>query len=80
MEGTRELDLFWEKIRHTVDELVGCLEGLDSDALDWRPFDDANSLDVFATHRMGNLRRNSLNLVCGFSVAHARLDQIQARG
>ena len=63
MESSREIDLFWEKIRHTVDELVGCLEGLDSDSLDWRPLDDASSLYALATHTIGNVRHRFLNVL-----------------
>ena len=28
MQQTREIDIFWTLIAGTVDELVGCLEGL----------------------------------------------------
>ena len=63
MESSREIDLFWEKIRNTVDELVGCLEGLDSDALDWRPLDDASSHYALATHTIGNVRHSFLNVL-----------------
>ena len=73
MEGSREIGLFWEKIRNSVDEIVGCLEGFDSESLNWRPLDDDNSLDVLATHTMGNLRNNLLNVLCGLSVARPGL-------
>ena len=73
MQSSREIDLFRGKTRNTGDELVGYLEGLDNDALNWSPLDDANSLDVLATHTMGNLRNNLLNVPCGLSVAHPRL-------
>ena len=33
MQSSPEIDLFWRKIRSTVDELVACLEALDSDSL-----------------------------------------------
>ena len=80
MRSSREIGLFWEKIRNSVDELVGCLEGLDSESLNWRPLDDANSLDVLPTHTMGNLRNNLLNVLCGESVAHPRLARYSHAG
>ncbi len=72
MQDTRETDLYWHKIRDTVDELVGCLEGLGSGDLDWSPLDDANSLYVLATHTMGNVRHNLLNGLCGQPVSRDR--------
>lgn len=67
-QSSREIDLYWHKIRNSVDELVACLEGLDSDSPNWRPLDDANSLYVLATHTMGNIRYNFLNVLCGLPV------------
>ena len=73
MQSSREIGLFWEKIRNSIDELVGCLEGLDGDSLNWRSLDDASSLYVLATHTMGNLRSILLNVLCGLSVARPGL-------
>ena len=72
MTQTNEIDIYWHKIRDTVDEIVGCLEGLGSDGLDWSPLDDANSLYVLATHTMGNVRHNMLNGLCGLPVSRDR--------
>ena len=72
MQDTRETDLYWDKIRGTVDELIGCLEGLGSDDLDWSPLDDANGLYVLATHTMGNVRHNLLNGLCDLPVIRDR--------
>ena len=80
MQSSREMDLFWEKIGNSVDELVGCVEGLDDDSLNWRPLDDANSLYVLATHTMGNLRRNFLNVLCGLSVTGDRDAEFMSEG
>ena len=73
MGSSREIDLLWEKIRNTVDELVGFLEGLDGDSLNWRPLDNASSLYVLAVHAMGNSWSNFLNVLCGLSVARPGL-------
>ena len=72
MGKPREIDLYWHKITETVDELVACLEGLDGEALDWKPLDDANSLYVLATHTMGNVRHNLLNVLCGLPITRDR--------
>ena len=80
MQSSREKDLFWGKIRNSVDGLVGCLERLDGDSLNWRPLDDANSLYVLATHTMGNLRRNLLNVLCGLPVTRERDAEFMVSG
>ena len=80
MQNPREVDIFWHRIRHTVDELVACLEGLDSDSLNWSPLDDANSLYVLATHTMGNVRHNLLNVLCGLPITRDRDAEFVATG
>ena len=80
MQSSREIDLYWDKIRNTVDELVACLEGLDSDSLNWKPLDDANSLYVLATHTMGNVRQNILKGLCGWPVTRDRDAEFTVRG
>ena len=80
MENPREVDIFWHRIRHTVDELVACLKGLDSDSLNWSPLDDANSLYVLATHTMGNVRHNLLNVLCGLPITRDRDAEFMATG
>ncbi len=76
----QEIDLYWQKICNTVDELVACLEGLDSDALNWKPLDDANSLYVLATHTMGNVRFNCLNVLCDLPITRDRDAEFVASG
>ena len=80
MQDPREVDLYWHKITETVDELVACLEGLDGDSLNWSPLDDANSLYVLATHTMGNVRHNLLNVLCGLPLTRDRDAEFVARG
>ncbi len=80
MENPREADIYWRRISDTVDELVACLEGLDSDSLNWSPLDDANSLYVLATHTMGNVRHNVLNVVCGLPITRDRDAEFVVRG
>ena len=80
MQSSREIDLYWHKIRNTVDELVACLEGLDSESLNWKPLDDANSLYVLATHTMGNVRKNILDGLCERPVTRDREAEFMVRG
>ena len=80
MDNTREVDLYWDMIRNSVDELVACLEGLDSDSLNWKPLDDANSLCVLATHTMGNVRHNFLSILCGGPITRDRDSEFAAMG
>ncbi len=80
MDDHREVDIYWRRISDTVDELVACLEGLDSDSLNWSPLDDANSLYVLATHTMGNVRHNFLNVLCGLPITRDRDAEFVARG
>ena len=80
MMSSKEIDLYWHKIMNTVDELVACLEGLDSDSLNWRPLDDANSLFVLATHTMGNVRHNLLNGLCELPFTRDRDAEFMACG
>ena len=80
MQDSREVDIFWRRISNTVDELVACLDGLDGDSLNWSPLDDANSLYVLATHTMGNVRHNFLNVMCGLPITRDRDAEFVARG
>ena len=80
MQDSREIDIFWRRISNTVDELVACLDGLDGDSLNWSPLDDANSLYVLATHTMGNVRHNLLNVLCGLPITRDRDAEFVARG
>ena len=80
MGNPREVDIYWRRISDTVDELVACLKGLDGELLNWSPLDDANSLYVLATHTMGNVRHNFLNVLCGLPITRDRDAEFVARG
>ena len=80
MGNSQEIDLYWDMIRNSVDELVACLEGLDGDSLNWKPLDDANSLCVLATHTMGNVRHNFLSILCGGPITRDRDSEFAAMG
>jgi uncharacterized damage-inducible protein DinB len=50
----------------SIDRIVECLDGLDSDAATWRPpARGANSLQGIAAHVLGNVEENILGVVAG---------------
>ena len=80
MQSAQEIDLYWNKISNTVDDLAACLECLDSDSLNWSPLDDANSLYILATHTIGNVRNNFLKVLCGQFATRDRDAEFMAMG
>ena len=61
-----EVDSFQHFIVHTIDAIVGALDGLSADELNWRPAAPAtNSLYAIATHVLGNAEENVLGTLCG---------------
>lgn len=65
----------------TLDHLVGSLEGLTEDELNWRPpAPDTNSLYAIVTHVLGNAEENVLQTVCGQPVSRSRAAELAARG
>ena len=78
---TREIDSFRGFIFNSIDRLVGCLDGLSSDQLNWRPpAPDTNSLYVLATHIVGNAEQNLLGVLCGQPVTRNRAAEFAAAG
>ena len=80
MKLHRELEACWPYISRSVDRLVGCLEGLDQDDLNWRPLQDANSLYVLATHILASCEENILEVLCGRPVGRSREEEFLAEG
>jgi hypothetical protein len=59
MDGNAEIQLLGRKLLEHVDRIMACVEGTDSEQLNWRPTpDNTNSLGVLATHIMGNINQN----------------------
>ena len=60
-----EVESFQDFIFNTIDSIVGALEGLTPDELNWRPTAPAtNSLYAIATHVLGNAEENLLGTLC----------------
>jgi hypothetical protein len=85
-----EVESFREFIFNTIDAIVGALDGLTAEELNWRPAAPAtNSLYAIATHVLGNAEENLLGTLCGephgrnytgeFSAAAPVSDAVRAR-
>jgi hypothetical protein len=60
-----EVESFQHFIFNTIDSIVGALDGLSADELNWRPSAPAtNSLYAIATHVLGNAEENLLGTLC----------------
>ena len=61
-----EVESFQHYIFNTIDSIVGLLDGLSADELNWRPeAPSTNSLYAIATHVLGNAEENLLGTLCG---------------
>ena len=64
--STREAERIWSYIERSVDQIVGALDGLEAEELNWRPAgEDTNSLFVLATHILGAIDETLLGVLCG---------------
>jgi uncharacterized damage-inducible protein DinB len=62
----RELASFWDFIAFSLDHLLGCLDGLSAEQLNWRPTPSGtNSVYALAVHTLGNAEENLLTTLCG---------------
>jgi uncharacterized damage-inducible protein DinB len=78
--STPEIETFWKYISSSVEHLLGCLEGLSEEDINWRPLEHANSLYVLANHVMGNIAENMLEVLCGQPVHRQREAEFTAQG
>lgn len=69
----------WDYAASSVERLLGCLDGLDAVALNWRPIPQANSLFVLATHIVGNIEETVWGIVCGNPIDRDREAEFQAQ-
>lgn len=75
-----EIASFWYAISRTLDRLLACLDGLDEEALNWRPpAEGANSLYVLAVHTLANAEQNILGILGGQPGARDRDTEFVAR-
>ena len=81
MAAQTEPLIFWRYIASSLDRLVGCLDGLDAESLNWRPpAAETNSLYALTTHTLGNAEENILETLCGQTVGRDRAGEFAASG
>ncbi|HWE63434.1 MAG TPA: DinB family protein [Chloroflexota bacterium] len=78
---TTESTVLAQQIDGVLERIVGCLDGLDAEALNWRPpAPDTNSLYVIVTHVLGNAEECILEILAGRSVGRQREQEFLAQG
>lgn len=74
-------EAFWGALRASMQRLLGALEELSPEQLNWKPeAEGANSLFVLATHTMGNIAENVLEILGGRPVGRDREAEFRAGG
>jgi hypothetical protein len=64
----------------SVERIVACLEGVEGEALNWRPLPGSNSLYAIATHALANAERNVLGTFAGLPYDWRRDEEFAAAG
>lgn len=78
---SHEIATFWRYIAGSLDRLVGILDGLGEQELNWRPpAEAANSLYTLAFHTLANAEENLLGTLCGQPTERRRDDEFTRRG
>jgi len=73
---SREIATFWRYIAGSLDRLVGILDGLGEQELNWCPPAEAtNSLYTLAFHTLANAEENILGTLCGQPTERHREDE-----
>ncbi|MGH2632043.1 MAG: DUF664 domain-containing protein [Tepidiformaceae bacterium] len=60
-----ELAMYLRAIEGSLERVLACLEGLDAQAIQWRPLPTANCLAAIARHALANAERNLLGTFAG---------------
>lgn len=78
---TGETSALAQAVTEAIDRVVACLDGLDAQALNWRPpAPDTNSLYVIATHVLGNAEECILEILGGHAINRKRREEFLAEG
>jgi hypothetical protein len=80
VRANQELLIFWRYISSSIDQLIGTLDGLSEQEINWSPIGNANSLFVLATHTLGNTAENVLQVLCDQPVDRQRNAEFAAQG
>ncbi|GIW05990.1 MAG: hypothetical protein KatS3mg060_0795 [Dehalococcoidia bacterium] len=77
---TPELAALRDSLLAAVETLLACLDGLDGDAVNWRPpAPAANSLSVLASHVVGSVEERVLGTLLDRPIARDRAAEFVAR-
>ncbi|MEO9256174.1 MAG: hypothetical protein ABI305_11565, partial [Tepidiformaceae bacterium] len=60
-----EIALYIRAVESSCAQVVACIDGLDLEAIHWRPLPSANSLAAIAKHTLANAERNVLATFAG---------------
>ena len=76
-----EVEAFRGRIKRELDRIVKALDGLDEDAVNWKPdAPAANSLLVLATHALGAAEDHVVRQVAAKTVVRSRDAEFAAKG
>lgn len=75
-----EVETYWGFILSSVNHILACMDGLPEEDLNWRPLENANSLYALATHTMGNVEENLLEILGGQAVHRQREAEFAVQG
>lgn len=78
--ATTEVALYMDRITRVVERFIAAGEGLSEEEINWKPAEGANSIYVLATHTMGNVRENIVQLLGGEDVGRDRDSEFVATG
>lgn len=76
-----EIDSFRHRFAHEFDRLLRSLEGLDDEAMNWRPpAEGANSLVVLVTHALASAEDHVVRRAAGKPVVRSRDAEFASKG
>jgi uncharacterized damage-inducible protein DinB len=76
-----EVEAFRGRIKRELDRIVKALDGLDEEAVNWKPdAPSANSLLVLATHTLGAAEDHVVRQVAGKTITRSRDAEFAAKG
>ena len=77
---SNELGAYNDSIQRRLKQVIGCVEGMSVQQLNWvPPIDGANSAYVIAVHALENARAWALGIACGQTISRIRPAEFLAR-
>jgi DinB superfamily len=76
-----ETAMYFGALTGSLETILRCSDGLDSEALNWRPEgQNTNSLYALTVHTLSNAHRNVLSHYCGESYTYDRAAELREQG